>query len=172
MEIDSASGSIYLGEPGVVRHHFIIRNTDSSFPRSLPHALSPSIRRSTQSVWLLMHSCEVFIDPPNLCALSWPVIPSYYLTLFLHSVSVKRSLSQIPFVYHMRCGRVYIIRCLPSSTALSSRLDWLDWRMHSEGVIKWTWRPYLITFGYPLGGSDRVSLEMHMKAVIMWTWRT
>jgi len=42
MELDSATGSIYLGDRGVDRHHLIIGNTHSIFPRSWSHALLPS----------------------------------------------------------------------------------------------------------------------------------
>ena len=50
MEIDSVTGSIYSGDPGVDRHHHIKRNLHSIFPSSWSHTLLPSFHRSTQFV--------------------------------------------------------------------------------------------------------------------------
>jgi hypothetical protein len=50
-EMDSATGSIYLEDPGVDRHHLIIRITRSIFPSSWSHAILPSFHRSKQFVW-------------------------------------------------------------------------------------------------------------------------
>ena len=49
--MDSATGSIHLGDPGVDRHHLIIQNTHCIFPSSSCNALLPSFCRSTQFVW-------------------------------------------------------------------------------------------------------------------------
>jgi hypothetical protein len=165
--MDSATGSIYLGDSGVDRH-LIIRNTHSIFSSSWSHALLPSFRRSTQFVSILTHSCEAFIDPCNLCGSSWPGILSY-LTLFLRSSSQNRSFSRIPFGYHARCGGVFMMGCLPSSSTVSPHRDRVNLEMHSEAVTERVWRPESSEFGDTL---DRASLEMHLEAVIVQTWRT
>ena len=141
-EMDSVTGSIYLADPGVDRHHLIIRNTHSIFPSSWSHA---SFDRPTQFVWFLMHSFQAFIDPRNLCGSSWPGIPAYPLTLFLRSSSKNRSFSRIPFGCHVRCGGVLMMGCLPSSATISPHRDRVNSEIHSEAMIeqvcRCTWRP-------------------------------
>jgi len=71
MEIDSATGGIYLEYPGVDRHHLDIRNTHCIFPSKRSHALLPSFRICTQYVWFIMAgylfvSCHPL---PMLCEL-------------------------------------------------------------------------------------------------------
>ena len=48
------TGSIYLEDPGVDRHHLNIGNTDSMFPSSWSHALMLSFRGSKQFVRFIM----------------------------------------------------------------------------------------------------------------------
>jgi len=122
-EMASATESIYLGDPGVDRHHLIIRNTHAFFPCS----------------W--SHPCWAFIDPHNLCGSSWPGIPSYPLTLFLHSSSQNRSFSWILFGCYARCSGVLMMGCLPSSSTILPQRDWVNLEMHSEAIIVQTWTP-------------------------------
>ena len=157
----SATGNISFGDPGVDRHHLIIRNTQSIFPSSWSHALLPS-----------------FVDPRNLCGSSWPRIPSYSFTSFLPSPSQNRSFSWIPCGYHARCGGVLLMGCLPSSSTVAPHHDRVNLEMHSEAVIervwRYTWRPSSSEFGdsfwWPwwceLGSRNRASLEIHLEAVI------
>jgi hypothetical protein len=120
LEMDSAMGSIYLGDTGADRHHLIIqRNTHSIFPSSWSHALLSSIHRSTQFVWFVMHSCAAFIDPPKLCAFLHLGSLSHPLTLFLPSSSQHRSVSWIPFGCRERWGGLLMMGSLPSSSAVS-----------------------------------------------------
>ena len=89
MEIDSATGSIYVGDPGVDRH-CIIRNAHSIFPSSRSHALLPSIHGSMQYVWFIMtghpftssHPLPTLLEPEPLflknslqmpCEVQWHV---------------------------------------------------------------------------------------------------
>jgi len=73
-EMDPATGSIYLADPGVDRHHLIIRNRHSIFPSSWSHALLPSFDRSTQFVWFIMagypfissHPLPTLLEPEPL----------------------------------------------------------------------------------------------------------
>jgi len=88
-EMDSETGSTYLGVPGVDRHHHIIWNTHSIFPSSWFHSLLRNFHGSPQIVWFLTHSCQAFIDPHYLCG-SWPGITSHSLTLFVSSLSEIR----------------------------------------------------------------------------------
>jgi len=185
--MDSATGSTYLWDSGVHRHHCIIQNTHSIFPSPCSHAPLPSFHRSTQFVWLLMHSCQAFTDRSNLCGWSWRGIPSYPLTLVLCLCSLNRSWSRIPFGWHVRCGRMLKMGCLAllfnRFTALwSSEFgDSLGGRhqvsleKHLEVVIEWvwryTWKLWSSDYGYALRGCHRASLEMHLEAVIVQTWR-
>jgi hypothetical protein len=129
-----------MGDPGVDRHHLIIRNTHSIFHSSWSHALLPCFHRSTQFVWVLTHSCQAFIDLRNLCGSLWPGIPSNPLTLFLRSSSQNRSCSRIPFGCHARCSRVLMMDCLLSSSTVSPHRDRVNSELHSEAVIEQVWR--------------------------------
>jgi len=144
-EMDLATGSIYLADAGVDRHHLIIRNTHSIFPSSWSHALLPSFQRPTHFVWFLMRSFQAFLDPCNLCGSSWPGIRAYPLTLFLHSPSKNRYFSRVPFRCHVRSGGVLRMGCLPSSSTISPHHDRVNSEILSEAMIEqvWicTWRP-------------------------------
>jgi len=124
-DMDWATGSIYLGDPGVDRHHLIIWNTQSIILSYWSQACLPSFHISMQFVRFLTLSCRTFIDPRNLCGCLWPGTPSYPLTLFLHSSSQNRSFSPIAF------------RCRESST-ISPHRDWVSSVMHLEAEIEWT----------------------------------
>jgi len=95
--VDWVTRSTYLRDPGVDRHHLIIRNTHYIFPSSLPHTLLPRFDRSYRFVWFLTHSSWAFINPHTLCGSSWPGMPSYFLTLFLCYLSQNSYFSQISF---------------------------------------------------------------------------
>ena len=114
------TGSIYWGDPGVDRHHLIIRSTHSIFPSYWSHALLPSICRSMQFVWIVTHSSQAFIDPRNLCGSSCLGIPSYPLTLFL-SVS-NGSKSPGRFRVRFRPGTELLQRVLPHENP--DRCNW------------------------------------------------
>jgi len=118
---DSATGSIYLGDPGGDRH-LIIRNTGSIFPSSWSHALLPSFRRSTQFVWFIMAG--------------YPFVSSHPLsTLLLEPLFLTNSL-RIP----CDIGGVLMMGCLPSSSTVSPHRDRVNLEMHSEAVIERIWR--------------------------------
>jgi len=166
--MDSATWSIYLADPRVDRHHLIIQNTRSVFPSSQSHAFLLSIHRSTQFMWLLTHSCQASIDPCNLCGSTRLGIPSYCLTLFLHSSSQNHSFSRIPLGWHVRCSGVLMMGCLPSSSTITPHCDRVNSEIHSEAMInhvwRYRWRPAPSEIGDELGGCDRASLEI-------CTWR-
>jgi len=75
MEMDWATGSIYLGVPGVDRHHLIIWNTHSINPHSWSHALWPRVHGSTQFVSFIMavypfiscHPLPILLELEPLC---------------------------------------------------------------------------------------------------------
>ena len=91
----------------------------------------------------LMYSCRAFGDPCNLCSSSWPGIPLYPLTLFLHSLSQDCFFSRMPFGWHARCGGLSIMGCLPSTSSVSQHRDGVNLEMHSEALIervsRYTW---------------------------------
>jgi hypothetical protein len=88
-EMDSATGSIYLGDPRVDRHHLIIRNTHSIFLSSWSHALLRSIHRSTQFVWFIMAGYTHIFHPLLTLLELEPLILTYSLQI---SCEVQRSL--------------------------------------------------------------------------------
>jgi len=140
-EMDSATGSIYLGDPGVDRHHRIIRNTHCIFPSSWtyallpsfrrstqfvdPHALSQSVHRSTQFVWFIMAG--------------YPFISSHPLPTLLELEPLVPTNS--PFGYHATYGGVLMMGCMPSSSTVSPHRDRVNLEVHSEAVIERVWRP-------------------------------
>ena len=87
MELDSVTGSRYLGDPRVDQHHLIIRNTHSIIPSSWSQALLLCFQRSMKFVWNLTHYCQAIIDAPNSCGSSWLGIPPCHLTLILRTLS-------------------------------------------------------------------------------------
>jgi hypothetical protein len=122
MEMDSATDSKGLGDPGVDRH-LIIRNTHSIFPSSSSYSLLPS-----------------FGDPRNLSGSTWPHIPPYALALFPCSWSQNRSFLSIPFGYHVRCSEVLMIGCQPTRSMISPHRDRVNLEMHCKEVIEGFWR--------------------------------
>jgi len=70
--MDWVTGSIYLVDPRVDRHYFLIWNVHSIIPSSCSDALLPSIHRSKQFVWFPTNSGPVWIDILNLCGFSHP----------------------------------------------------------------------------------------------------
>jgi hypothetical protein len=56
MEMDSATGRLYIYDPWVDRHHLVIRNRQSLFPSSSPHVPLPTIPKSVQFVEFIMAS--------------------------------------------------------------------------------------------------------------------
>jgi len=121
IEIDSATGSIYLNDPGVDRHYLILKNTLAIFPNSQSHALLPTFHRSKQFVWFIMVG-----------------ILSYPLTLLLCYLSQNHSSSQIPFRCHARCARLLMMGCLHSSSSVLQHHG-VSFEMHSKAVIKRVW---------------------------------
>ena len=117
-ETDSVTGSIYLGEARVDRHHRIIRNTHSFFPRSSSHAPLLSFHRSTKFVWFIMAG--------------YPVISSHPLPTLLKPERL--------FLRNARCRGVLIMGCLPSSSTVSPHHDGVKLEMHSKAMIMEIWR--------------------------------
>jgi len=153
--MDSATESIHLGDPGVDRHHRIIRNTHFFFPSSWSHAPLPSFHGSTQFVWFIMAG--------------YPFISSHPLPTLLELEPLFPTNS--PFGYHARCGGVLMMGCLPSSSTVSPHHDRVNLEMHSEAVIElvwtYTWRLRSSEFGDAPGGRDR---EIHLEDVIERVW--
>jgi len=166
-ELDSATGSIYLGDPEVDGHHRNIQNTHSIVHSSWTHALLPSFHWSTHFVWFFTHCCPVFIDPHNICRSSRPGIPSYPLTHFLHSSNKKSSFARIPFRCHAGCGGVLIKGWLPSSSTISPYCDRVNLGIHSQAVIVQVWRPW----SCELGRHNHQCWQIHSEAAIERVWR-
>jgi len=140
VEMDSATESIQLGDPGIDRYYHIIRNTSSFFPRSWSHAPLLSFHRSTHFMWFLIHSCQAFIDPRIICGSSWPDIPLYPATLFIPSLCQNGLFWKIIFECYARCSGVLMMCCQPSSSTVSPHLDWVNLDMCFKAVIVRTWR--------------------------------
>jgi len=120
-DMDWVTGSTYLGDPGVDRHHLIIPEARSIFRSFGPQALLQTIYRSTQFVWFLMHSCLAFIDAHSLGGSSKLCRHSYPVTHFICSSSQNYIFSRIPFQCLERCGGVFLAEfswrtlCLPAT---------------------------------------------------------
>jgi hypothetical protein len=123
MEIDSAKGSIYLESLGVDRHHINIRNTHCIFPSSGSNALLRSFGTAMQFVWILTHSCQVFIDPRDLCGSSRLGIPVYALPLCLCFSRRNRFFPELCFGCLERCGRVLMMGCQPWSSSHHTMIE-------------------------------------------------
>jgi len=139
-EMDSATESIYLEDPGVNQHHHKIQNTHSLFPSSLSNAHMPRFHRSTEFVRFLTYSCHAFIDPWNLCSSSWPGIPSYSQTLFLCSLSQNGSLAWIFDQFFVRCSGVLLMGCQSSISTCSPHCDWANLKIHFKVMLMQTRR--------------------------------
>ena len=155
METDWATGSIDLGDPGVDRHHFLIRNTHSIFPSCWSHALLLSFDWSTQFVWFLTHSFRAFIDPHNLCGSSWPGSLSHLWARTAQS-------HKFPLDVARGAGECWW-----------SALCFLALLYHHtviEPVSRCTLTPWLSEFGDALGGHDRANFEVVAERVWRCTW--
>jgi len=75
----------------------------------------------------------------------------------------------------VRCGRLLMMGCLPSSSTVSPHPYRVNLEMHSEaaneGVWRFTWRPESRELGDTRGGRNRVRLELHSEGVIEPVWR-
>jgi len=88
-KVDRVTGSIYLADPGVVRHHLI---SISCYHTMKIHTLSfPTFG--------LTHSVQNFVDPCNCVDLQRQAV-SYLLTQFLPSSNQNCPFSWIPFGCH------------------------------------------------------------------------
>jgi hypothetical protein len=147
--MDSATESIYLGDPGVDRHHRIIHTL--SFP-----ALG------------LTHPCGDFIDPHNLCGSSWPCIPSFPFTLFLCSSSQNSYCSRVIIGCYARCGAALMMGCLSSSSTVSPHHDQVNSEMKLQGRDHANLDTVIVQLSrYAFGGHEIANLE----AVIEQVWR-
>jgi len=169
MEMDSATGSIYLADPGVDRHHRIIRNRHSFFPSSWSHTPLPSFHRSTQFVWLLTHSYQAFIEPLNLCGSSQPGIPSYPLNVSLRLSSQNGSFLRIVIGCYARCGGVLMMSWLTSSSTVSPHRDRVNLKMHSDALIVGTWRLWLSEFGDTYQQNVKWFASNNSMTQLFWT---
>jgi len=138
-EMDSPTGSIYLGDPRIDIHHLSIQNTHSIIPITWYHGVLMSISGSMQFVWILTNTGRGFIYPHNICCSSWQGILSYPRTLVLLSSSKDYSFSRVPFVCYASFGELMMIGCLPSSSAVSPYHDPLNLEMYSEVMFEWVW---------------------------------
>ena len=100
--------SIYLGHPGIDRHHLIFI--------SLYHTMK--IHTVSFPTFGLTHSIQDFMEPHNSMNPHGREV-SYLLTLFLSSLSPNSSVSQIPFGSRNRCGGWLIAGSLRSSSVIS-----------------------------------------------------
>jgi hypothetical protein len=141
-ETDSATGSVYLEDPGVDWHHLNIQNTHSIIPSSRSHALLLSLHGSKKLVWFIMVR-----------------VPSYPLTLFICSLSQNGCYSWIPFGCHARCGSVWgWLVCVLDPAFLCTGI---------EQVWRCILRPWSTEFGTTHGGRDCTNWE----TVIVRVWR-
>ena len=140
-EMDSATGSIYLGDPGVDRHHRIVRNTHCIFPSSWTYAPSPSFRKSTQFVdpHALLQSVHRSTQFVWFIMAGYPFVSSHPLPTLLELEPLCPTNS--PFRYHAKCRRVLMMGCLPSRSTDSPHHDRVNLEMHSEAVVDRLWRP-------------------------------
>ena len=102
-EVDWATGSIYLRDAGVDRHHLILLSYNEINNLSFP-------------TFDLTCSFRDFVDPH-----SWVV--SHLLTLFLRSSSQNSSFSRILFGCRERSGGVLMMGSLPSSSLHFTTMD-------------------------------------------------
>jgi len=147
-EINSATGSIYLGDTWVDRHHCIIGNTHSIFPSSWSHALWPRVHTSTQFVLFILAGYP-FISSHPLSTLLEPE-PLYLKHSLWMPCEVWRSVDD---------------GCVPSSSTGSPHSDRVNVDMHFMAVIKWVWR---CTWRQSWSEIE----DMHLEAMITWTWRS
>jgi len=178
MEMDSATGSIYLGDSGVDTHHLIIWNTPSIFPRSWSHALLPSIKRSKQFVWFMMAGYTFTISSNPLLMLEPELL---FLTNSLHMPClVRRSVDAGLSSCQLHCCTT------PWSTELRESLQWhnnASWEIHLKALIVRFWKrtprqwvgEFVDAIGRPrsckLGGSTQARVERHLEEVIEQDWR-
>jgi len=133
---DCATVSIYLEYPKVDNHHLSIRITHPMFHSFWSHPLLHSFYRSMEFVLLLSHSGRAFIHPCNLHRFLQLDTTSYHLTIMLGWSSWNGSVQQIPFRLHERCGIVLPMGCHHSSCTISPDLDYWNFEMYLEAVIK------------------------------------
>jgi len=95
-EVDWATGSMYLRDPGEDRRHVILLSYNEIHNLTFP----------------TFDLTRDFVDPHSR-------VVSHLLTLFLRSSSQNRSFSRIPFGCRERCGGVLMMGSLPSSSAIS-----------------------------------------------------
>jgi len=160
--MDSATGSIDLGDSRVNRRHLIIWNTlylslllvSCTLAELLKiHALLWSVHRSTQFVWYIMAGYPFLSSHPSSTPL---VLEPLFLTNYLW---IPCELQRFSTLW---------------SRVLRDGLRGRD-RMSLETIIervwRYTWRLWSSNLGDALGGRDRASLEMHLDAVIVRVWR-
>jgi len=165
MEMDSATGSIYLGDPRVDRH-LIIWNTHSIFPSSWFYTLLPSVHSSTQLVWYIMAGYLSISSHPLSTLLE--LEPLFLMNSLRIPCKVRGSVDDELSAYNLQCF----------TTSWSSEFrDALQGRnparveIHMEAVIEWVWRCTWRPWSCELGGRDRASVEIHLQAVIERVWR-
>jgi len=110
MEVDWATGSIYLGDPGVDRYHLIF--ISSYHTTKIPTLSFPT--------FALTRSFRDFVDPRNSVDPHGQVV-SYLLTVFLRSSSWNCIFSGIPLWCRERCGGMLMVGSLPSTSIISAQ---------------------------------------------------
>ena len=182
--MDSKVGRIYLGHPGVDRHHLMIQDSDFFFPSSLFHTLMLSSHQSTQFKWFLMHSCWASNDPCNLCSSShscqayidshnlggssWPDTPSQPLTPSLPAPSCRHTV--IIWVWRWTSSQ----RSSDLRYALGGHSH-ASWEMHSKTAIerrcKCNCRQWVSKVGDAVGSHVRARFVNHSDAPMKLVWR-
>jgi len=160
--MDSATGTICLGDPRVDRHHHIIRNTHSIFPSSWSHALLPSFHRSTQFVWFIMAGFP-FISSHPLPTLLKPE-PLFLKNSLRMPCEVRRSVDDGLSAFDLHCCTTLWSSELSDSLRCRGRVS-------VEAVIMRSWRPYMSEFRDWLGGGNPAHLKPVIERVWRYTWR-
>jgi len=136
MEIDSATGGIYLENPGVDRHRLNIQNTHSIFPSSWSHALLPSFDGSTQFVCIVMARYTIISSHPLPKLLERD--PLFRRNSLRMPCEVGQSVDNGLSAFQLQCVTT------PCSTEVRDTLRGHDRgssERHLEAVIMRTWRP-------------------------------
>jgi len=162
--MDSATGSIYFGDPGVDRHHLVIQNTHSILP-SFEVRLKMTIEWTqgyTLTPWSSKYGDALGgRDQATLEMQFKHVIERRWMHL---GAAIERV---------WRC--TWRPRLSKFGDAIGSR-DQAILEMHLEAAIEWLrrciWKPRSSEFGDTLGGRDQASLEMHLEAIIERDWRS
>ena len=126
-EMDSATGSIYLRHPAVDRNHFNLLSYNKIHTFSVP-------------AFGLTCYFRAFLDRCN-CVVSHCWVVFYLLTLLVPSLSRNNSFSRSRLGFHKRCGRVFMMGSVPSSSVISPKMEPTCWFWFGTLSTEWWERP-------------------------------